>query len=196
MSELIINTGANAKIANGASADTVFDDDLRVGRAGSTVLRTLLRFDFSALPASAEISAATLSLWLTAGVAEAPFQTVHFTTAVWTAGQTTWNSRATGVPWSAAGGDFNASAGASLQIPASSAGEYLAWDVATMIATVRAASGTTLDVLLKNVNEGASTGRSIFQRFADANPPKLTIAYTLPAGEARGRVHLGIRLGV
>jgi hypothetical protein len=185
MSELVISTGANARLVNTAP-DGFFDDDLRVGRTGGgTVQRTLVRFVFSTLPTGAIVTAATLRLWLTAGLSTQPVHGLHRVMAPWMAGQATWNSRATGVAWSTPGGDFLAAPSDAIAVPASvpPGGAYLAWDVAALMADVRAAQGSDLDCLILAADEPNQTERAIYQAFGGVNPPTLTLIYTVPEPE-------------
>ena len=81
--------------------------------------RTLLVFDFSALPAGATITNATLSLYqyLNDTMAGRTLDACRLTQTGWVATQATWNIYSTDNNWTSAGGDFTTTDKASATVP-------------------------------------------------------------------------------
>ena len=97
-----INAAKPNEVKNGTELLTKIDTD------PAKVIRSLLQFDLSTLPAGATITAASFNIFAT-GTAN---QTVNIRalTNGWNETQATWNNRLTGTPWTTAGGDFSGTA--------------------------------------------------------------------------------------
>jgi YD repeat-containing protein len=105
-------------------------DRLRVGTANNGVRhRPLLAFDLRDVPAKATVSAATMTLWYPSTAAPTNLTNrqvdLHRVTRAWTEGEgtypgqcdgsgTDWNETQGGVRWTTGGGDFDATADASV----------------------------------------------------------------------------------
>jgi spore coat protein A len=174
--------------------------------------RALLQFDLSGVPAGSQIVSARLKLTQTGGIADPqPFVFLHRLTQAWgegttrfpspppctpngapadgewpTAGSATWNfAFYGGDPWSAPGGAFDATIGASAQgvrpvNPMTLEGEGLLADVQRWIAHPEENHGW----ILVGDESHSATGLRFASREATspASRPTLTIDFTVPQG--------------
>lgn len=199
MPELVINTGANAHLLqNDPGAAYPVEDLIYVlGGIEDEWIRGLLSFDFSALPAEATVTAATLALYRDAEAPEylASTHVVHQLTGTFDAARANWTERSDGVNWSSAGGDYVASPSPAL---GNASGQYVTADVTALIAAAIAAELSALAVLIRSAGENDPPDNSrTYHAFGESNPPRLTIVYNLPAVlAATGRMHLGTGLGM
>lgn len=184
--------------------------DLRIGRttsAGSR--RVLLRFDLSAVPAGAVVDTVTLQMVVTMvppGFATPAPGYLHRVGASWVEGTSSagggggaeevgavsWNAREHGVlDWSAPGGDFAPAASANTIMP-DSVGGTAVWTSPQMVADVQ----DWVDNPASNHgwiligDEGVPKSVRQFSSREGANPPALTISYTLPSPPASNSVGL------
>lgn len=98
---------ATIKSSGGGTGNFATDTTIVVGEwnAGSSIERTLIKFDLSSLPSDAVISSATLSLYaLTDLSSNARTVRVYRVKRAWVESQVTWNIWSTGNNWSTAGG--------------------------------------------------------------------------------------------
>jgi|GEM_PF-780127 len=83
------------------------DIELGGGRSGTNVIRSLLKFDLSSIPAATSITSANLNLWFSSTNSNSPIDiSLHKVTKAWEENQANWNSAKTSTPWSLKGGDF------------------------------------------------------------------------------------------
>ncbi|WP_336788309.1 DNRLRE domain-containing protein [Paenibacillus sp. MMO-177] len=76
----------------------------------TNVIRSLIKFDVSALPAGAAILTADLNLWLAAVSNNTDIGvTLHGMTTAWTETDSSWTKATSTVSWTKQGGDFNTS---------------------------------------------------------------------------------------
>ncbi|MCS1393287.1 DNRLRE domain-containing protein [Lysinibacillus boronitolerans] len=81
--------------------------ELGGGRSGTNVIRSLLKFDLSSIPAATSITSANLNLWFSSTNSNIPIDiSLHKVTKAWEENQANWNSAKTSTPWSLKGGDF------------------------------------------------------------------------------------------
>jgi RHS repeat-associated protein len=141
-------------IANGASANTSYcgGTDLRVGYDGTTVYRTLLRFDVqSALGPDAEVLGANMVTYFKSAENSTQISVAaQALTQGWTGGAT-WNDFDGTNAWTAAGGDFNST-------PAWTCNDcggptIDAWSIGDLAQQWEDDPGSNYGVLLKSTNE-------------------------------------------
>lgn len=163
-------------------------------QAAANTFRSLIRFDLSSIPATAVVSAATLTLVADEEGNKANLS-LHALTRAWVEAEVNWTEGSTGVNWTSAGGDFEAIA-------------YKTWvnigigthtaDLTTL--TQKWVSGT----LAKNgflLKYDTEVGAGIYVGIASSNypvagsRPKLVITYTLPVGGGNANRTLYIRRG-
>ncbi len=92
--------------------------DIGVGK----LMRSILKFDFSALPADVVITSATLSIYYYTTEAGTPegrtYDAKRITQTAWVEAEANWNDYNTGNAWAAGGGDFTETLKASTVVPA------------------------------------------------------------------------------
>ena len=178
-----------------------------VSRSSSVIKRALVSFDLSAIPAGSTIQNVTLRLANAENATATTSVTVHRVTASWgegtstatgteetgaasTTGDATWIHRFyPATNWAAAGGDFVASASATLSVAGS--GTY-SWSSAGLVADVQywidhptARFGWILRG--KETSGGSAVKRFESRQSTDvANRPALVITYVAPPAEATG----------
>lgn len=96
--------------------------------------RSLLRFDFGALPTGSSLNAANLVLTVSnpyGGNPNAESMNVHRLTQAWTEGGVTWNRYDGTNAWASGGGDYDATVRATSTANADT-GQAVTWDVTTL----------------------------------------------------------------
>lgn len=193
----------------GTGADTTLSALYRTTNyGGSTVLyferallraNVLLRFDVSAIPATARIYSARLSLYQTQGSSGAAATLdVHRLTRAWTEGTksglgtadgATWNTYDASNAWTMGGGDYEAAPAISAPL-AGAGGSYSGWqsvDIAPLMAAWVSGRQANHGLLLTldTVSGDAWVSGIQFESSESvtaANRPKLEISYALPCG--------------
>ena len=97
--------------------------------------RSLLRFDFSQLPAGSSITSSNLNLTVTGnygGNPNAEAMNAYRLTQAWTEGGVTWNKYDGTTAWATAGGDYDGTVRASSTANAG-VGQAITWDVTTLV---------------------------------------------------------------
>jgi YD repeat-containing protein len=191
-------------------------DRLRIGTATNGVRhRPLLAFDLRDIPAKATVSSAAMTLWYPSS--SAPTSTtgreikLHRVTRAWEEGTGTypgqcdgsgaaWNETQGGVHWSAGGGDFDATADATVGPKSHATGNGLPGsDVFTVTSLVQEWVNTTAPnhgVLLKLGDDATiPTDNPFFDYYPDdatdaSLRPKLTITYNDGSTSVAPRVSL------
>jgi hypothetical protein len=154
-----------------------------VGAAAGGIRRPILKFDFSALPDGAIISAATLSLYLYGLSNQAQGRTYwayELTQTGWTETGATWNKYDGTNNWTAAGGDYTTDDGASFTMPAD--GNWADWNVLALCQHFQSTHSKVAHFLLRDGTEtGTKTGRfySRDETTQTTLRPKLVITYTV-----------------
>ena len=170
------------------------DPAIYVGSDTASIYRGLLRFSLNDIPADATITKATLSVWQQYGTSNAVTLEAHRVTRAWTEGTgtntspqctgdgATWYDATTGVSWASQGGDYDATAAASLAKPA---GQQPSWDNLDITGLAQQwvdGGAANLGVLLKLASEPATPGNWVIYNSGEftANTglrPKLTLTY-------------------
>jgi hypothetical protein len=152
--------------------------------ANSGIYRSLLKFDFGALPGNAILDSVSLSVYIY-GIVGSSGRTLwayRLTQTGWTELGSTWNKYDGSNSWSSAGGDYTTTNGVSISGPG--AGNWATWDVLTLANYARINTGKILYILLK---DGTETDGQLSQIYSnnyttDATKcPKLILNYHLIA---------------
>ena len=158
---------------------------LRIGftSTGSfLILRTLLHFDLTNLPANIVVDAASLSMQSVL-VTEPPLGAGTFfrlTRSDWLEGEATWNSYKTASAWTSAGGDWDAAV--SVAIPALATQEEVAWEeffgFAAIVQDALDNRSGHLHMIGKADNEATEERVHFFSKdYGGNSPPELNIRY-------------------
>jgi hypothetical protein len=173
---------------NNYGADTV----IKVEASSGSARRGILKFDFSALDNTANISSAVLSLYYydfnTTNPTGRTYWAYRVTQTGWTEGtgptntnNVSWNNYTTATAWAAAGSDYTTDNGASVAAPASG-GAWMDWTVTTQVETARSEAGEVYHVVIRDGTESFTGGPWFYSKEnASANKPKLVITYTIPS---------------
>ncbi len=113
----------NPSTNNGTSGSMV------INRETGNLQRALVQFDMSSIPAGSTIMRATLKLQATSIDGLLTIDAYQVLQA-WAEGSTTWNESSSGINWSTAGGDFNATALDSITTAAT--GQHT-WDITALV---------------------------------------------------------------
>jgi VCBS repeat-containing protein len=193
VAKLSVNTSAQV----GAGQDTYIklaDTGLNYGTSTSLVIdrettdlqRALLQFDLSAIPANAIITSATLEMQSTqiSGLLNI---NVYELLRSWTegsssgtAGAANWTEAAPGTNWTSTGGDFNATAVATLNT--NTTGQH-AWDLTSLVQAWVNGSKANNGVLIASP-DGGGNRTATYDSSEGATPPRLVISYTVPIQSA------------
>jgi hypothetical protein len=157
-------------------------------KSSSERSRALLKFNLSSLPAGANITSAKLIMTKKGGSNTSANFGVHRITQSWTEGTgacggssaaSNWNQRQSGTSWSAAGGDFNATAESSISV--GNDAEYT-WDLKNLVIGWKNGSITNNGLLVKMLSEGSDIEKK-FASFDEGDAtkrPVLAITYLVP----------------
>ena len=143
--------------------------------------RLVLSFDFSALPAGASISAATLNLYVhTVAATNRTYWAYELTRTDWVEMEATWNKYKSGGNWTTAGGDYTTTDGASAVVPAAS--NWMTWDVLDLVQHFQSTHAEVANFLVRDGTEGGTNYASYFHSNNYTTDttlcPKLAITYT------------------
>lgn len=148
--------------------------------------RGIIRFDLSAIPASATVTAATLKLYLynTQGTARTygAHKIVDMPARDWTEAGVTWNKYTASNNWSLAGGDFIASA-TDTETAGSwpGTGYWVEWDVSADAQTFVADPAINFGWVIKDENESGSPQYYVYfaadEYSDDTKRPVLEVTY-------------------
>jgi RHS repeat-associated protein len=166
---------------------------LGVGNNSATygITRSLLKFDTSAVPTTATVLDADLSVWhpMVTGTAGAnAIYNLHKLTKAFNETNATWNNAAASAPWTTPGGDFNATVLASVTgLNNAQEPKWRTWRSSAPTGLTNAVQGwvatpsTNLGFLVKLENETTPAERSLFLSSEAGEPllqPRLTVTYT------------------
>jgi hypothetical protein len=164
-----------------------------VRAGGGSYHRSVMRFDFSALPAGKVIDSATMSFYIfndfASGTAGRTYDCKRLTQA-WVEGVTdggqsgpgvTWDDYDRGNAWATPGGDFTETGKASATVPTSP--DWIDWDVKTLIEYFYANESSVANVLIMDDDEVTPPTFKLTDHYtrenASANKPKLVIEYSV-----------------
>lgn len=145
--------------------------------------RSLLKFDFTALPAGVAINSATLSLYRYnyTGATGRTYWAYRLTQTGWTEGGVTWNKYDGTNNWTSAGGDYTATDGASQTVPAIN--NWMDFDVKALVEWFRDNAGSIAHFMVKDASESGTGTASLFYSKNEPTQttlrPKLVIDYDL-----------------
>jgi len=174
----------DAYISEGAPNTNYGTTEYLIVYPGGGIDRSLLKFDFTSLPTGATITTATLNLYYYAATGNPTGRTVwayELTTTGWTEAGVTWNKYDGTNAWSAAGGDYTTTNGASLVCPASYG--WMSWNVLALAQHFQSTHGEVAHFLMKDGTEdGAGAGPDFSSNNYGTSSlrPKLIITYTAP----------------
>jgi len=154
---------------------------IRVRCAISSFNHSILKFDFSALPDGADISAATLSLYTEYGPAVGRTYWVYeLTQTGWIENEACWDHYKGTTHWATGGGDYTTNNGASQTVPQYP--DWMNWDVIALVQHFQSAHSKVAHFLVMDGAEGTGNVYGNFNSREHAVDlslrPKLVITYT------------------
>ncbi len=180
----IYNNNATDELKNYGSCNILYLN----GPATRAKDRALIRYDLSSIPATATITSATVRLVKIGGPASARNVSIHRLTNNWTegtggcggtAGVANWQQRITGTPWTTAGGDFDATATATVSVAINGIYNFTATSlVQGWVNSTFANHGILARFTTENLNSLINFAST--ENVTVANRPQLLVSYTLP----------------
>ena len=175
------------------------EDRLAVGPQSNAVLRSLVRFDVRDIPATAQITSATMSLWHAYKIDAATTIQVHPAAADWregtgvtqcTANGATWYDTQGGSRWRSNGADFDATPVASKSHATTDPAGWDDFDLTGLVRGWTSAQRPNLGVVLRAANETLGAGTKMTYHSDDYGVapslrPKLAVTY-LDGSKAQG----------
>ena len=192
----------DSTLYSNATSDNAGGGDInRAGSTGSAGNRRLIiRFDVSSIPSNATINSVTLAMFCTnvPSGATATTQDLHRVTNTWVegtglgagtggqivAGAVTWASREhSSVPWTSAGGDFDTTSSAALNVGSTTGSK--SWAGSGLVADVQAwVNGSQPNngwILIGNESAGnTARGYGSAENFSTSNQPALVVDFSAP----------------
>jgi hypothetical protein len=197
MGALIVNPTGDAFIRDDDPTSNFGSNvNLRVAKLNipAAIIRSVLRFDLSAIPVSATINSAVLTLTRDPDIAvSTPFDCfVRRVTTSWSEGQVTWDEAATGTPWGSPGGDFTTVDQGTMTLDNSAS--WNSSDIAALVTTAYGISPAEIDMIVMKQNEAAANDALIESSEAviSANRPVLTVVYTESVPNDPSPIFIGI----
>jgi hypothetical protein len=150
--------------------------------------RSLIRFNFSALPDGAIITAASLGLYYYSTYGLDPVGRIYWVYELiqtgWTELGTTWNKYDGANNWVTAGGDYITTNGASIVCPLNPTGMWVSWDVLDLAKHFQSAHNKIANFLLRDSVETGTPNKGMTlytKEYSNASlHPKLTLDYYVP----------------
>jgi len=157
--------------------------------------RPMAQFDLSAIPAGSTVNSATISFYQYSQIGGVPRTLdLHYLTGGWTEGTgeltasgdgATWDTKDGASLWTTSGGDYDATASASVVAPPV-AGAWIDWDVRSLAqGWIDGAIPNNGVIIKKSVENAASFDCSLFYSSEWSDPtlyPKLVVEYIPPPG--------------
>jgi len=139
--------------------------------------RSIVQFDFSVLP-NAGIKNAQLSLHVVTPPASSRTYEAHNVTSFFTESDASWNIRAAGVAWGAAGGDFNGTATSTFTI--TNATTTATWDITADVQNWYRGTANYGTLIKDSAENNASAVTTVFsskETSTLANAPQVQLTY-------------------
>ena len=181
-----LNPVADTTISEGNSANTQsVPGHMIVGhlQLANAMSRGLLRFDVNGIPSGAVVTSATLTVTVTASSSSGDIHALHRMTAPWVESTATWSQ--SGIEeWLSAGGDYQSSPDATLNI--GGAGEYMFLSTPGLVSTVQTWVDNTNSNhgwVLRSQSEASGRNGRRFTTIEESNTlpvTTLTVDYTIP----------------
>ena len=162
------------------------DTEIGVGRSGDNIVRSLLRFDLSALSCYESILSVDLSLYLSSTNSTSPINiSAHKVSKTWNENEATWKNRTSSTLWTTAGADYNTTAYNTVTgiatIPTNIENGIVKWALPTESLYGWACDPTiNYGILLKSTNESTKVYKKFYSSESTVNAqykPKLVITY-------------------
>ncbi|MBK8564214.1 MAG: DNRLRE domain-containing protein [Saprospiraceae bacterium] len=184
----IWNNNASDQLKNYGSCNILYLN----GASSAPKQRDLVRFNLSSIPANATITSATFRMVKIGGSSSSKNISVHRVTAEWvegtgscpgstggTNGPCSWQIRMGSTAWATHGGDYNASAEATVAVAGN--GAYN-WTITSLVQNWQNGIFPNFGVLVRfateNQNSEIDFGSS--EHATTGNRPQLTVTYTVP----------------
>ncbi len=153
---------------------------LNVAAKGSTgqAARGIVQFDFSAYP-NIGVKQADMNLTISSVGNKTGSYEAHRATSLWQESTATWNNRLATTPWTTAGGDFNATATASVTISGNSTvPATYTWGITADVQNWYGGTQNFGHVILENPSVGNDVnGINFKSREAASNTPTLALTF-------------------
>ncbi len=196
---IIVNDGSETPRCGPGQTYMIAKTDY-VSSGTDSIARTLLRFDLSAIPASASITSATIGLYAASASENVAKVDLYDVSRSWTAGLTwkywEWHRNVTD-EWDTPGGDYGKYMPTPTSIKTSERGSAAGWwkfssnDLRWLVARWKSGSVPNNGVLLKlaeeTPHECCFKRRVVWQGSAEANKPYLAVQY-LPAAPSTSKL--------
>jgi len=157
MPELIIQPTTIDSWLSEQDTDTNYGTDTKlvIGK-GTNAFRSVLKFDFGALPNQVDIIAAAFRAYVYSviGSSGRTLWAYRLTQLAWTEAGVTWNKYDGSNNWAAAGGDYTITDGASISGPA--ANNWAEWNTLNLAQYAQSSMSKILHLLLKDGTELAN----------------------------------------
>ena len=150
--------------------------------------RGIIKFDLTDVPSGAQITSATLYLYLYYASSPHLSRTygAHRVTSDWIESEVSWNNNKSGTSWSSSGGDYISSATStntfSLGWPTSNP-RFISWDVTDDVSAFVGGTATNYGWIVKDKTENAAQQYKRFysKEYSDTTKrPKLEVTYYTP----------------
>lgn len=159
---------------------------------GGAIRRGIVQFDLSSIPGNATITSSIFTLTGRGSMGSSPLMALHRVTRDWTEAGSTWNTYDGSNNWTTAGGDYDATADATMTPGSQGAGVQHAFTVTAL--AQEWIGGTANYGFIVKVDSESGTNKGIIghssNAVTDTNRPKLVTQYTVP--QARSLALLGV----
>jgi hypothetical protein len=172
-----------------STIDNYLDENIQNNNYGTATyvrvghqFRGIFKFDFSSLPAGSTINTATLNLYYYANEDDPVGRTYWAYRLIqrnWTETGSNWGHYATSTHWASNGGDYTATDGASLAVPAGFG--WMQWNVLAQVQFAQSYTDKVAHFIVKDGDEGSGKHANFYSREYTTDTslcPKLILTYT------------------